>query len=138
MSGQHRTCGNDMPVEARSPTLAHPPTHSLTHSSTHPPACCSDIETDLRAVLAGTILTLIFNFLLIIYWGLTEHGTQALALGRGAAADAVSGVQCGVAHVWCWSGSESRMRVGWPGSGAAARAVASRVLPAVDLSRPFS
>lgn len=45
-----------------------------------------DIKTDLRAVLAGTILCLIFNFVLIIYWGLTEHSTQALSLGRGAPA----------------------------------------------------
>ncbi|KAI7846254.1 hypothetical protein COHA_000234 [Chlorella ohadii] len=47
-----------------------------------------DVKTDLRAVLAGTILSLIFNFVLIIYWGLTEHSTQALSLGRGAAAEA--------------------------------------------------
>lgn len=46
----------------------------------------SDIKTDLRAVLAGTILCLIFNFVLVIYWGLTEHSTQALSLGRGAPA----------------------------------------------------
>jgi hypothetical protein len=46
-----------------------------------------DIKTDLRAVLAGTILTLIFNWMLIIYWGLTEHSTQALSLGRSASGE---------------------------------------------------
>ncbi len=62
--------------------------HLLTCSK--PALCRSDVKTDLRAVLAGTILSLIFNFVLIIYWGLTEHSTQALSLGRGAAAEAVS------------------------------------------------
>ena len=41
-------------------------------------------------MLAGTILCLIFNFVLVIYWGLTEHSTQALSLGRGAPAGQVS------------------------------------------------
>lgn len=38
----------------------------------------------MRVLLAGSILCLIFNFVLIIYWGLTENSTQPLSLGRRA------------------------------------------------------
>lgn len=44
----------------------------------------SDQESATEAVLAGAILTLIFNFLYIIYWGLTDHGAQSLSLSRSA------------------------------------------------------
>ena len=49
-------------------------------------AALSDVSTDFKVVLAGAILTLIFSFLLIIYWGLTDHGAQGLSLRKSTEA----------------------------------------------------
>lgn len=57
------------------------------HLRAHWPALLprSDIKTDMQALLAGAIIVMIVNFLLAIYWSVTDHGSQAISLGRRAA-----------------------------------------------------
>jgi len=45
-------------------------------------AIAGKLESATQCTLAGAILLLIVNFLLIIYWGMTENGTAPLQLGR--------------------------------------------------------
>ncbi|KAI3428584.1 hypothetical protein D9Q98_007406 [Chlorella vulgaris] len=45
-----------------------------------------DLHSASGALLAGAILTLIVNFLLIIYWGLTDHGTASMGVHGETAA----------------------------------------------------
>lgn len=46
----------------------------------------SDLETDAKVVLAGAILMSIFNFILIGYWGLTEHAVNGITLSKSTEA----------------------------------------------------
>lgn len=45
----------------------------------------SDVKTDAQATLAGAILLLIFNFVYVLYWGLTNHGMNGVNLRKGPA-----------------------------------------------------
>lgn len=48
-----------------------------------PPCSDSDLKSSTQAILAGAILMLLYNFAVISWWALTDHGAIPLSLRGG-------------------------------------------------------